>query len=102
MSAATPAMVAAVRMRRWRAGLGALRAGGRAVVSWSVMVCLLLGARWSVCLPTKRPLGRLRGACGIATGAFRAAPGGVACAQRTMEFRILGPLEVRGESGAVA
>jgi len=50
-------------------------------------------------LAGNRPPGRLHGACRTATGAYRPAQAGAACARERMEFRILGPLEVDGERG---
>src|SRR4051812_4396569 len=77
------------------------RVGGRwgwlAGRSWSGSSGGLVGQ-----VVQKRPPRRLHGGCAIATRAYRPGWEAVASVGRAMEFRILGPLEVGGEFGAVA
>src|SRR5215217_8094919 len=101
MSAATPATTAALRAVRWRAGPGMLGRGAMGVGVVVLTACLLLGERWTVnCRqPSTRPLARrLRNR----NGRFQCRHSGSSVPREAMEFRILGPLEVRGESGPVA
>src|SRR4051794_18710608 len=88
ISAAAPAMAAALRRCRRRTGVAVLEVGRCGVVSWMVMVETVLPA-----------------ACGtLARGsqALTSRLGGVGSAETAMDFRILGPLEVRADGRAVA
>src|SRR4051794_2270097 len=88
MSAAAAAMAAALRRCRRLTGVAVLEVGRCGVVSWVVMVETVLPA-----------------ACGtLARGsqALAARLGGVGSARTAMDFRILGPLEVRADGRTVA